>query len=250
VALILAVKREMERGAAAATAWQRVLAAKPHCTPCPAIRSPEWLSGSLVSALLTFDADESLALLAEAHAVYPLERVLAGIIQPALATIGDRWHLGEATVAQEHFATQLVRDSLALMGRAYRPRQGAETVVVGAAPGERHEIGALTLSLLLRRGGHRVIYLGQDVALEGLGAAIVQTRARMLLLSAARRETAQALAAVPGVLEGIEPRPHFVFGGRIFAQQPDLATQIDGIYIQGDAATAAVRLDELLAGPG
>ena len=250
VALVLAVKREMERGAPAATAWHQVLAGKPRCTPCPSIRSPEWLGNALLAALLEFDTEGALAQLAEAHALYPLEHVLARIIQPVMVTIGAHWKAGEATVAQEHFATELIRDSLALMGRAYRPSHGAETVLVGAGPSEWHDIGALTVSLLLRRGGHHVVYLGQNLAVEGLEQAITRTGARMLLLSATRAETAAALAEVPATLKDMAAPPLFVFGGRAFAEQPDLAARIDGIYLPGDAATAAGCLDQLIAAQG
>jgi methanogenic corrinoid protein MtbC1 len=247
VALILAVKREMDRGAAAAAAWQRVLTPRPRCCADPAARSPMLLTNRLVANLLAFDADGAASTLAEAHALYPLDRVLVDVIQAALVCIGERWQAGEVAVAQEHFAAHLLRDTLTQMARAYRARKGGRTVVVGAAPGEWHDIGALCISLLLRQGGHQVVYLGANVPLEGIGKVVALARADMLLLSASRAEPALALADIPAQLDTITPRPLFVFGGQAFSRHPDLAERIDGIFIPGDAAAAATRLDTLLS---
>lgn len=250
VAMIQAVKREMDQGAAAAVAWQRVLKPRARCSMGLAPRSTLCLHTGLVDALLAFDGGGAACLLAEAHAIYRLEQVLVEIIQPALAAIGERWRTGEATVAQEHFASNLMRDSLAQMGAAYRPGRGARTVLVGAAPGEWHELGALGLSVLLRQAGHRVLYLGPNVPIDGLARAVELARADVLLLSANGDEPAAALADVPRALGGLSPRPLFVFGGQAFARQPRLAGRIDGIFIPGNADAACEVLDELLARPG
>lgn len=249
VALILAVKRELDAGVATATAWQRVLAARQRRPRVEAPRAPEHLGAELLAALLAFDQDTARALIAEAHALYPLERVLLGIIQPTLVEVGSRWHAGEVTVAQEHFASTLLRDSLVTISNFYRPGPEAGTIMVGAAPEELHEIGALMLAVSLRRNRHNVIYLGQNIGLERLDASLQQVRPRMLVLSAARLETARHLARVAPLIARMRPpRPLFAFGGRAFTTHPELAERIAGTFIPGDAVAAVARIEELLAG--
>ncbi|HWE64849.1 MAG TPA: B12-binding domain-containing protein [Chloroflexota bacterium] len=249
VAMILAVKREIEAGVSAAAAWQRVLVTARRGTPPETVQAPEQLTARLVAALLAFDGDAALALVAQAHAIIPFEQVLTRLMQPALVEIGNRWQMGEATIAQEHFASNVLRDNLVTISSAYRARPGAPAVLVGAAPGELHDIGPLMLAVLLRRHGVKVLYLGQNVALEQLAGSLGQLRPRMLVLAASRLETARHLLAVPPLIARLPaPQPLFAFGGRAFDGQHDLADRINGLYIAGDVVAAANRLEELLSG--
>ena len=66
----------------------------------------------LLQALLDLAAGRAEQVLSEAFSLLSVEDVCLGLIQPALNEIGRRWHIGEASVAQEHFATGLIRARL------------------------------------------------------------------------------------------------------------------------------------------
>ena len=249
VALILAVKQELSAGVSAATAWQRVLAAPQPQAISTTTRSPKQLATDLLEVLIAFDGSAARTLVAEAHSLYPLDQVLRKVIQPVLIEVGERWHTGTITIAQEHFASNALRDSLVTISNYFRPRLGARTIMIGAAPGELHDIGVLMIALLLRRNGHNVLYLGANVAIDELAQALEQARPHLLVLSASRPETAHTLAAVaPTIARMQPPRPLFAFGGRAFAQQQALALHIGGVAIHGDVAAAVARIEDLLAG--
>ena len=75
-----------------------------------------------------------------------VETVLRVVLLPYLAELGDRWSTGEATVAQEHFASNLIRGRLLGIGRGWdggdRPR-----AVLACAPGELHDLGLIAFGL-------------------------------------------------------------------------------------------------------
>jgi methanogenic corrinoid protein MtbC1 len=120
--------------------------------------------------------------------------------------------------------------------------------MVGAAPGELHDIGALMLSVLLRRGGYTVLFLGQSVAIDHLEESLVQARPQALILSAARLETARSLAELAATIRRMAPpRPLFAFGGRAFVQHPELIDTIEGHHISGDALQATEQVRQILA---
>lgn len=119
--------------------------------------------------------------------------------------------------------------------------------MVGAAQGEMHDIGALMLSVLLRRSGYAVLFLGQNVAVEHLAEALAQARPRALILSATREDTAHSITEFAAVIRQMPPpRPLLAFGGRAFSQHPELRDDIDGFYIPGDAVEATGHLRHLL----
>jgi MerR family transcriptional regulator, light-induced transcriptional regulator len=213
------------------------MALAPAKTGLPAgARSPAALSEDLLTALLTFDEARADAVLSEAFAIYPVEQVAEEVLAPTLLEVGERWHRGEATVVQEHFATALLRRRLNVMFHAYDQPATGPLAITGAAPTEWHDVGILLVSLALRRNGWRVIYLGQNVPTDQLLQEIRRLRPDLVCLSATTREGALELTEVyDGVAALPAPRPRLIFGGRAFNLTPDLRDRFAGAYLSASA---------------
>ena len=205
------------------------------------------LVAELVSKLLRFDEHGAEQILTEAFSLYTLEHVGEHVIMPALVEIGDRWHHGEASVTQEHFATNilLLRLSAALRGACNSQR--GPRIWVACSPTEQHEIGALLLSLYLRRAGYRVDYLGKDIPIDDLIGEVQREQPALILLSATTSDTLAHLGQLTAALIRLEPyRPLIGFGGQAFRDHPDLRGNIAGIYMGDSAVEAVEKADELL----
>ena len=171
------------------------------------------LSAALHGALTATDERAAGAVLAEAFALYALEDVCEGIIAPALVRIGEDWHAGLIGIAVEHFGTAYLLGRLLSLFNA-QPVGDGRLVLVGCAPGERHEIGALMLALMLRRGGANVRYLGADVPVDAWARAIRELSPRVVAISAMTPEAAERLDA----LSGQAGMAHLVLGGAAYGQ--------------------------------
>jgi MerR family transcriptional regulator, light-induced transcriptional regulator len=107
----------LARGLAAAEAARAVLeedarpgrAARPDRLPVAAVDSV----GALRQALDTFDEPAAQAVFDRLVADLSLSAALREIVLPYLAELGERWQRGTATIAQEHFASNLIRGRLA-----------------------------------------------------------------------------------------------------------------------------------------
>ena len=199
-------------------------------------RSPRAISDDLLAALMAFEEAGADALLSEAFALYPVEMVAEEVMIPVLVEVGERWHRGEATVVQEHFATAVLRRRLTALFHAYDQPASGRLAITGAAPSEWHDVGILLVSLALRRNGWRVIYLGQNVPAVQLLQEIRRLRPDLVCLSATSRECAGHLVQLyDGVAQLPAPRPHLVFGGRAFNLIPELREQFAGAYIGASA---------------
>ena len=136
-------------------------------------RSFAALRADLGQALLDLDADRADDVLAEAFTLFSVEDVCLQVLQPLLVDIGDRWHAGELSVAEEHYATSFVRARLFGLLQAYQPPHTRGPLVFTAcAPDEWHEVGILIVSVFLARRGVSVRYLGPNLPLEGLAAIV------------------------------------------------------------------------------
>lgn len=211
---------------------------------------PKLLMDGLVEAAMHFDVTGTERVLSHALAAHPLDLVCLEVVQPALVEIGDRWHRGEITPAVEHFSSTLIRRRLEHLAALMDTGLSRPLVVVGAAPGELHDIGALVFSILLRRRGIAVVFLGQDVPLQGALEVAERLKPDLLCLSASGIEAAHAITKVAQALEALGPEaPTLAFGGQAFIVDPDLVQSTPGAYL-GKTADEAALAAERLVRPG
>ena len=207
-------------------------------------RSPGTCSRQLERSLLSFDVTQAGAALGEAFGLYSVEQVCLEVIQPTLYAIGQGWHEGTVDVAQEHFASNYLRQRLAALLDVCNTGSRARTVVAACAPDEWHEIGLLMVGLFMARRGWHVVYLGSSLPPDGLEERLAQLRPTAVVFSASTEQSAAAITAVVGRLDGLpSPRPLAGYGGRAFEQDPSLRDLVPGLYLGPNAATAAVRLE-------
>jgi methanogenic corrinoid protein MtbC1 len=152
-----------------------------------------------------------------------------------MVEIGERWHRGEINVAVEHYATQFVRRKLASLLSMFEGSAHRATIVVGCAPGELHDLGALLSALFLVRRGWHVIYLGPQVPLVDLLETVASVKPSLVCMSASTMETALELIPEARGLTEAYPHVHFGYGGRIFNLNPELRRSMPGTFLGHDA---------------
>jgi DNA-binding transcriptional MerR regulator len=92
---------------------------------------------------------------------YSTRAVLGGVVLPLLHELGAGWESGEISVAQEHFASNLLRGRLLGLARGW-DRGSGRRAVLACPPGERHDLGLVIFGLSLRELGWRITFLGAD----------------------------------------------------------------------------------------
>ena len=121
------VRRMQERMAAGLSAAEAARAVLAEETEAPAEGGGVPLDRDaerLRDALDHFDAAEANATLDRLLASFLLDTVLAEIVLPYLRDLGERWGEGNATIAQEHFASNLLRSRLAALARGWELGSG------------------------------------------------------------------------------------------------------------------------------
>jgi MerR family transcriptional regulator, light-induced transcriptional regulator len=156
-------------------------------------RTAAELRDAIFRAATESDPDAVTRLLDQAFAGSPAEEALIEVIEPLLIEVGAAWERGELTVAQEHLVSGAVR---AQLDRLLADTRGAVrgTAVLACVPGERHELGLLTLSLMLRADGWQVAHLGADTPLADTFSFAERVGARAICLSVALPEHLDELA--------------------------------------------------------
>jgi len=210
VATLLQVKRLVDAGHPIREAVAMTRGAEPLAEGS----APRSLRQPLVDALLAMDtsaADSSVHQLVG----YSYASLLDDVYLPALCEVGDRWHAGTASVAQEHFASAYLRAQLiAMMQRIGAGPLGGAVAVVAGYPGEQHELGLISVAIRLALAGWRVVYLGADLPLDEL-QRVVRARGPQLVCQSivTHRGAGEVLAHAKSLLDSAPARTHLAIGG-------------------------------------
>ena len=121
----------------------------------------EEAAGNLSAALDRLDEQAANSALDRLFSAYTVETVLQEVVLPYLHRLGERWEAGEISVAQEHFASNLLRGRLLGLAQGWGQGQGP-LAILACVPGEQHELGLLVFGVALRRRGWRITYLGTN----------------------------------------------------------------------------------------
>ena len=130
-------------------------------TDSGSVTTLEEAAGNLSAALDRLDEQAANSALDRLFSAYTVETVLQEVVLPYLHRLGDRWEAGEVSVAQEHFASNLLRGRLLGLAQGWGQGQGP-LAILACVPGEHHELGLLAFGVALRRRGWRITYLGTD----------------------------------------------------------------------------------------
>lgn len=196
-----------------------------------------------LAACLKFSETGSDQVLNQAFSIFKVEAVCMEILQKGMAEIGTLWYENKASVQQEHFASGLAMRRLdSLLGASPAPARN-QTVMVGCPPNEWHTFTPMLLSLLLRRRGLNVIYLGANVPIEDFEETVKSVHGKLVILIAQTLISAAALQRTAQALTNLQVPVSY--GGRIFNMLPTLAPHISGHYL-GDSITASLDTVENL----
>ena len=166
-------------------------------------------TAQLVDRLQAFDETGAHDVLDRAFGRFSLDTVLAEVVLPALADIGRRWSVGDITVGQEHFCTELIRGQLIGIARGWGSG-GGPLALLACPPGERHDLGLVSFGLALRERSWRIAFLGQDTPLETLAETADDLEPdAVVVASVDRRRFEDALA---GLHDLASRRPLYVAG--------------------------------------
>ncbi len=159
----------------------------------PAPFASEELRAELQASLDAYDEPGAQAAFDRLLAVATLDAALSDVVLPYLHELGERWSRGEASVAQEHFASGIVRGRLLGLARGWGRGIGPEALLA-CVPGEQHDLGLIAFGLALRSHGWRVAYLGSDTPLATLYLAAEALEPALVVLSAATEDVVRGIA--------------------------------------------------------
>jgi len=185
-------------------------------------------SAELRRALEQFDDAAAHAAFDRLLADYSTRAVLAGVVLPLLRELGEGWERGEISVAQEHFASNLLRGRLLGLARGW-DRGSGPRAVLACPPGERHDLGLVIFGLSLRELGWRITFLGADTPPDTIVETVERLGPEALVLAVTDSARLEGLAEAVGRLHDAGTA---VWVGGAGAQALDGALVLEGSALE------------------
>jgi MerR family transcriptional regulator, light-induced transcriptional regulator len=178
------MQAHLAQGLSAAEAARAALSADdPASAPAADSQGLAGGAAALARCLDAFDEPAAQAVLDRLLADFTVESVLGQAILPYLHDLGERWADGRATVACEHFASNMLRGRMAGLARRWGDGHGP-TALLACPPEEQHELGLMAFGIVLHRNGWRVQYLGTDTPMSELTQAARELHPDLAVLAA------------------------------------------------------------------
>jgi len=124
-------------------------------------------------------AERELALLA---AVLAPRELVHRVALPLMRRIGEAWHEGRLSVAQEHMTSALLHHLVGALVPLYRRSSPASSLLFATPAEEHHEFGILLSAMLAAGGGLGIIYLGSNLPAQEIVAATRRTAPQVVVL--------------------------------------------------------------------
>jgi MerR family transcriptional regulator, light-induced transcriptional regulator len=201
---------------------------------------PQAIRDELAEALAAFDEPRAQAVLDRLLALATVETLLSEVVVPYLQDLGERWQRGEVSVAQEHFASGVLRGRLLGLARGWGLGLGP-VAVLACLPGEQHDLGLIAFGLALRSRGWRIVYIGPDSPIDTVEEASRWLEPSLVVLNAVSPERVRPVLPK---LRTLARRHRLALGG---AAAQDATLDRSGILaLTGDPTAEAARVATII----
>jgi methanogenic corrinoid protein MtbC1 len=124
--------------------------------------------------LAMIDLDEKMfeKILSKCIMQMGFEDAVLKVLYPFFIRIGLMWQTGSVNPAQEHFISNLTRQKIIVAIDGVIPREisNAGKFILFLPDGELHELALLFMYYLIKKRGHKAIYLGQSIPLNDVSS--------------------------------------------------------------------------------
>ena len=200
-------------------------------------RASRVLGDELRQALDQLDDTRADAALDRLLSGFSLETVLRDAVLPYLHELGERWERrGDEVIAQEHFASALLRGRLLALGRGWGGGHGP-MALLACFPGDQHDLGLICFGLALRGNGWRITFLGPDIPLATITETARLLSPAMVVLTA---NVSRKAALLSNDLREVAAHAPLALAGR--GVSVDLAKAVGAVYLDEDPIAAAARI--------
>ncbi|USB32909.1 MerR family transcriptional regulator [Paenibacillus sp. YPG26] len=175
----------------------------------------------IYEALLSFQGERANGLIDFGFSLYGYDAMFYHVLVPVLIRVGAAWEQGRASVAQEHYMTQLISQRFFQFFHLFPVNHLMPKALSFCPPGEHHQVGLLLFSLFLRKHGVEVLYLGANTPEEDLVRIIHAQDISLVCLSLTDPSLIEETDELVSRLKSACPHITVALGGKAYERSPN-----------------------------
>jgi DNA-binding transcriptional MerR regulator len=196
-------------------------------------------SEAILAAIEDFDPQGVERTIRSAMFLGSASTVYQRVIGPTMCMVGDRWHEGTFSVAQEHMATEALGSAARDMLRLLDPAGSAPESIIACFADEDHALPLYGVAFALVQWGYRPVVLGAKTPPSAIRHAVESIQPALVALSVSITPPAyRARELVDGYAEAAGVVPWVVGGAGVESMR-------DAIEASGGMAVGTLPLDDV-----
>lgn len=140
----------------------------------------------IVDAAVRLDVEALREEAARTFALGPAITIFDRTLAPSLAKIGDLWHAGQITVAQEHLLSNVVMSRVSQLLELLQPMDASRRVALATFEEEDHVLGLYGAGLHFAAWGYRSVFLGARTPPDAVARVVSTLNVDVVALSVTR----------------------------------------------------------------
>jgi methanogenic corrinoid protein MtbC1 len=201
---------------------------------------------AVVASIESFDHAAANSQLSRMAALLPAREFVSEIVIPLMRMVGDRWHEGTMTIAQEHMTSSILRNLLGGMVRFGATTSKPTRILFATPAGELHEFGILVAAMLSVASGCEAVYLGPNLPAGEIVSAVEQTSPRAVVLGI-KSSQAGAVEVIQMIASTLPRQTELWLGGSEVKKLLPLVHS-DRVFAMEDFSELDLHLDRLKKG--
>ncbi|MEI8048631.1 MAG: MerR family transcriptional regulator [Bacteroidota bacterium] len=174
---------------------------------------------NLVMSMVEIDEQRFDKIISSSIIKNGIDYTFENLLNKFLHKVGILWQIGVINPAQEHFITQLIRQKFILaIDAKHEIRENAKSFLLFLPENEYHELGLLYLNLLIRKAGHKVFYLGQNVPVRNLKSIFELHTIDYMLTSITSNQSKEALLVLFSEINELYGDKKILVGGYLIKE--------------------------------
>jgi len=198
---------------------------------------------AVVASIESFDQAAANSQLSRMAALLPVREFVSEVVIPLMRLVGQRWHDGTLTIAQEHMTSSILRNLLGGMVRFGAAASQPTRILFATPAGELHEFGILVAAMLSVASGCEAVYLGPNLPAREIVTAVEQISPRAVVLGI--KCSQPSVAEVIRMLASTLPRQTELWLGGSEVKKLAQSVQSDRVFALEDFDELDLHLDRL-----
>lgn len=191
------------------------------------------------SAIEALAREQLVAVCSRAEEKHGTSGALARLWIPLLARLGERAiKLKGLEIAKEHFAVAILRERVLKQN----PAPGRPKVALASPEGELHEIGMLALAQELQDKKLPYLYLGPNLPVDSLCAALSRARINRAILCVSRKVPRPSLRALVKKIQREIPGATVYLGGAGSLAHSNFIAELGGVFLGANLELGVEKL--------